>query len=240
MDIETISLKHRQVRSAIALSNVGVRLLELQCYAQAVDCLNEATILVGANGGSTGEDAVNRCLRHLSSPRPATKQVLLFEVLTATPDGFEQGDASALESVLDGAPSSFIGFPVRLEDSTNVAAKAILAHNHGIACHCLSRTLQRRSSARRIFSSSAKQSVQEACRGFQQLLACKSTLELYCLAIAALNSSVYVNQASSDESYEILVQLREQAMAMKGANLLCAILSASPAHDAKQVSAAAA
>jgi hypothetical protein len=143
MEIETTPLKRRQVRSAIALSNVGVRLLELQCYAQAVDCLNEATILVGANGGSTGEDAVNRCLRHLSSPRPASKQVLLFEVLTTTPDGFEQGDASALESVLDGAPSSFMGFPVRLEDSSNVATKAILAHNHGIACYCLSRTLQK-------------------------------------------------------------------------------------------------
>jgi hypothetical protein len=235
-------LNLRCYRSAIALNNVGVKLLERQCYSQAVDSLQHARALLmqsSSDANGCGEEHVNRALQHLSHPRPVKAAALLLEVLITTPDGSllhgeVPTDASALESVLEGAPCSHTAFPIRIEDClehSDTRQTSIVSHNLGIACFCLYKAIQgsrrqakaaqRFRQASLFFSQESSSSFLTSHLSYLQQQSCQrqqsESLELYCLSIAVLNSLIHVQRESSlldqaKESYCVLVKLRAAAL----------------------------
>ena len=127
----------RRYRSAIALNNTGVRLLERNCYAQAIEILKDASILIKSilrtkPSSSTklepnqgGEEFVHRAMRAMAQPAPATKNVIHLDVLTMMQDGIlvsgkgsetHSSSNTFLNSILDSVPCSSIAFPIRIED----------------------------------------------------------------------------------------------------------------------------
>ena len=134
-------MNRRRYRSAIAINNVGVRLLERQCYGQAVESLKDAAALMkailydvvegdGVKRPSSrphfegGEDLVQRSMLSLSNLKPSKKKAIYMDVLTAMEDGNivsgqvpETHSSSIVESVLEASPSSSMAFPIRIQDN---------------------------------------------------------------------------------------------------------------------------
>lgn len=145
--------------NGIILNNVGVRLLERRCYAQAVDCFEHASAIMNQIAFSTlltnlsrAEEHVNRSMRHLTYPQPSTVAIMIIEVLTTTEEGYlVKGECSApdfmvLDSVLGDAPTLHVAYPIRIEiccnplpvdNSLRKRQAAIVSHNLGIAFLCL-------------------------------------------------------------------------------------------------------
>ena len=246
-----LNLQNLRSRSALALNNIAVHLLERRCYPQAVESLKQAhklTFLTNTDNSSAtekissdsqyekderGQDHVNRALQYLSHPKQADRAALILEVLTATQDGtVVQGELSsnesALESVLEDAPSSHLGFLVRLEDDFGVLSerqKAIISHNFGIACFCLGKALKKRSAAKQFLETSCRLA-EEASHALLSYLgrmetSCKpenkdTVIQLHCLIVATLNSLIHSQQECSfkeqaHESYALLVHFRSEA-----------------------------
>lgn len=154
----------RQYRSALALNNMGVRLLERHCYKQAVETLRESTLLIKAVLKRTALDnevnnTVQMATKRYSQAKPSTKRNIVLQTLTMS-NGFlfennEEGCGSgACTSVLDDAPSSSVAFPILIEDDSlleqdswgeNISDEhivalytqaAIMFHNAAIASRC--------------------------------------------------------------------------------------------------------
>jgi hypothetical protein len=247
MKPEQQQLNLRCYRSAIALNNIGVKLLERRCVSQAVDSLEHALALMQSTSDANrcGEEHVNRALQHLSHPRPVKKAFLLLEVLIVTPEGSllygeVPTDVSALESVLEGAPCSHTAFPIRIEDClehSDTRQASIVSHNLGIACFCLYKAIrgsrkaqaaQRFRQASLYFSQESSSSLMSQLSHLQQQSCDRQqseSLELHSLCIAVLNSLIHVQRESSlldqaKESYCVLVQLRAVALEQDDYSLL--------------------
>jgi hypothetical protein len=268
------NLNLRRYRSAIALNNVGVLLLERQCYVQAVETLKHASAMLQSSAsqssasssssrGDSSERHVNRSLQHLSHPRPAKSAVLLMESLLSTSDGSliqgdsELTDASVLDSILEGAPSSYMAFPIRLEDCvslTNLNSSlnsnknsnsslnsnsfctqdALVSHNLSIALLCTAKSAFEKHNAteeltRRLLGGAIRFAQRSLSFWMQQLTdnSSSSLSELYCFAIASLNSLIQVLQESSSYAvdqaipcYDLLAQLRCSALEQQS-NTMC-------------------
>ena len=235
------SYSRRRTRSAIACNNIGVTLLNRQCYAQAADAFKQASLILAMSSGAMegGEAQANQCLTHLSQPRPS-KQVLVIETIhTSTLE-------DALPLLVESAPSSFTAFAISIEedDDFEPIRPAILAHNLGIAFYCTSLTLskrKRRSLAQRL-TDSAKQVAQQAMLHLEPKLTQEEpssrALSLYCLSMALLNSLIQAEKACGNkslDSYDLLVQIRDLALEYSDS-----FLTKSGRKDACVVAAAAA
>ena len=143
-------MDRRLYRSALAISNVGVRLLERQCYGQAVESLSHASALMKAilfeaiDADSAqrpsnrphfegGEDLVQRSMLSLANLKPSKKRAMYMDVLTAMEDGSivsgqvpETHPSSVAESVLQASPSSCVAFPIRIQDNLLLEMKGDL------------------------------------------------------------------------------------------------------------------
>jgi hypothetical protein len=237
----------RRYRSAVALNNAGVLLLERQCYIQAVDALKHASALLQSTSSEvdSGKIHVTRSLQHLSHPRPARKAVLLMEALISKADGSlvqgELTDASVLDSILGGAPSSYMTFPIRLEDCESVLEEgnpdssnfprqaAVVSHNLGIALLCRARTVAKHKKlTQRLLRGAIRFAQMSLCFWMQQLTDLQPdrlSPELYCFAIVSLNSLIQVFQENSQrdqaiQCYGVLAQLRFDALELLAVTFL--------------------
>jgi hypothetical protein len=136
---QTSILNCRRYRSAVAINNIGVRLLERKCYGPAVESfVNAAELMkiiilqndtapfsssrIQAHEG--GEDQAHRSMVSLGTTEPAKDAVLHLETLMATIDGAivsgempEALPSHCVTSVMTQAPSSSVAFPFRIEDN---------------------------------------------------------------------------------------------------------------------------
>jgi hypothetical protein len=120
-----------QYRSALALNNMGVRLLEKHCYKAAVETLRESTLLIKAvlkraaldkDLGSIN-NTVQMATKRYAQAKPSAKKIIVLQMLTMSngflfensDDGFRLGMCTA---VLDDAPSSSVAFPILIEDDS--------------------------------------------------------------------------------------------------------------------------
>jgi hypothetical protein len=133
-------LVRARYRSALAINNIGVGLLEKKCYAQAASVLKGATSLmnhvlnagcdedhsenaVEVSGG--GEDLVNEAMQQLAHPQAFGTTVLPLKVLTRVSGGGLIDDANndsvatAIQQSVHtgGSLCSSVAFPIRLEDT---------------------------------------------------------------------------------------------------------------------------
>ena len=184
---------------------------------------------------------MNRALQHLSYPRPTKKPILLLETLTLTSDGcLVKGEISSGESafdqILEEVPSSHVAFAIRIEDDCKTTATppqwATIAHNLGIACYGVSRSLRKSNKIGQRFGDA---SVHLAHSATGQLLNHLAALEhasmaptyqqgqtqyqadMHALLLAALNTLFHLQQEFSmttdaDESYGMLVHIRNEAL----------------------------
>jgi hypothetical protein len=128
------SLIERCYRSALALNNIGVQLLVLECYMQATETLRDAAAMmqavlvhtiVGNHGNiNSGEGLVDLAMQRLAQPKVTKPQVMILDVLTRVEDGtLRNGENQAgssiatLKCLLEAAPSSSVAYPIRLEDN---------------------------------------------------------------------------------------------------------------------------
>lgn len=140
-------------RSAIALNNVGVSLLQRRCYVQALEAFECAASLmpdslVKSAGAVNANDLVQRSLKQLTSAKPARREALIIEVLSVTPEGYLTLDSdhkssrrTVLERVLLDAPCASVAHVVRLESHFVPKQEAVATHNLAIACLCLAKVL---------------------------------------------------------------------------------------------------
>jgi hypothetical protein len=239
------SLTRRCYLSSVALNNIGVRLIERHCYEQAAETLNDAVTLIkrvlistDQNGHcDCGQGLAQTAMQRLMHAKAEATPAMPLEVFTRTTDGAlisdtTQEDFSA--SVLQSPLSSFVAFPVRLEDtmvgedlrdatSTRDLSiqVALVLHNLGIALLCQSKTDKAnahklRSLALRLFRRSYSALVKlhtswETNRGTGG-----RELGLPCLMIVVLNSLIPTLQKSlhhqkANELYTCLLQLRSYA-----------------------------
>ena len=141
MDNAATTLISRRYRSAIAVNNTSVRLLERQCYRQAVESLKDAAALMKAilfqssclpsspdsvaprlPVGEDGKEFVRRSLLSLARPQPTKTATMPLDVLTATQDGSVvagqvPSNTTVSDTVLQFTPSFPVAFPVRIEDN---------------------------------------------------------------------------------------------------------------------------
>lgn len=140
-------------RSATALNNVGVSLLQRRCYVQALEAFECAASLmpdslVEAASAVNTNDLVQKSLQQLTSAKPARREALIIEVLSVTPEGNLTLDSdnnssrrTVLETVLLDAPCQSVAHAVRLESHYVPKQEAVATHNLAIACLCLAKVL---------------------------------------------------------------------------------------------------
>jgi len=98
MDVDTeLSIRQRRYRSAVALNNIAIRLLELNCYSQAVEISYKATRLLKAAALSSvchgmddtggGKELTNAALQQLAHCEPWAQLIINMEVLATTTNG---------------------------------------------------------------------------------------------------------------------------------------------------------
>lgn len=117
----------RQYRSALALNNMGVRLLERHCYKQAVETLRESTLLIKAVLKRAAPDSelnntVQMATKRYAQAKPSSKRSIVLQTLTLS-NGFlfanNEGFGSCVaNSVIDDVPSSSVAFPILIEDDS--------------------------------------------------------------------------------------------------------------------------
>lgn len=212
----------RQYRSALALNNMAVRLLERHCYKQAAETLRESTLLIkavlkrAALDGEINNDTVQMATKRYAQAKPSTKRSMVFQILTMS-NGllFENNGSRFANSVLDDVPSSCVAFPILIEDDSllekdswddsirgdhNIVSlyiqAAIMFHNAAIAsrsCHQHKRALRFSRIAAEIFH-------QEQVHCPIASLAVQNTL------IRCLTDSGYTEEAA--ERYGELLEMR--------------------------------
>jgi tetratricopeptide (TPR) repeat protein len=156
-------LTRRCYLSAIALNNIGVRHMERQSYAHAVETLKDAIalvkrVLIPARKGDhcdndCGESLVQLAVQRLTQTKAGATPVMPLEVFTRASDGSLTSDKSQEDFstvALQFPPLSSVAFPIRLEgascmyDPEDLAPAqdlylqaAMMLHNLGIAMLCL-------------------------------------------------------------------------------------------------------
>ena len=128
---------HQSYQSAITINNVGVHLLERQCYGQAVESFKDAaalmkTILFDAIETNSGEptsqsdngaDLLQRSMLSLAHLKPSKKRAMHMEQLIAMEDGnvvsckVSETNTFFAESILEASPSSTVAFPIRIRNN---------------------------------------------------------------------------------------------------------------------------
>jgi len=96
MDMK-LSIRQRRYHSTVALNNIAIQLLELNCYSQAVEISYKATRLLRAAASSSvchgmddtdgGEELTNAALQQLAHREPRAQLIINMEVLATTTDG---------------------------------------------------------------------------------------------------------------------------------------------------------
>ena len=129
----TMEVTSQRYRTAVAVNNVGVEMLQRQCYRQAVATFRDAAALMKCIVSNSDENKDSFCsllpaqslesskhplqhaVRSLTHSKPTKTAALLIEVLTSTQDGTVFHNTT-LQSLLKASPSSSKAFPVRIED----------------------------------------------------------------------------------------------------------------------------
>lgn len=234
---DSLLRRQRCHRSSVALNNIGVSLLERHCYSQAAECFELAKSLLTTGPPDCGEEYVKTALVHLSNPNPSSTMEFIIETMTATSDGslsLQEGgscrnDDEVLESLLQGAPSSCVTFPIRIESSSDqldACQIAIMSHNMCIACQCLAKMLEGKATQdlSRKFRKASLRNARDSSNitlhlsTQLQMSSCQASfLELHCICIAVLNTLIQVQQDCSlrdqaQDTYGTLVEVRSAAL----------------------------
>lgn len=162
-DYLTMNAISRQYRSALALNNMGVRLLERHCYTQAVETLRESTLLIKAvlkraTLDSELSDTVQMATKRYAHAKPSARRRIVLQALTLSNgllfENSKEGFGSQCTSVLNDAPSSSVAFPILIEDDCLLekdawgeiisdelivalyTQAAIMFHNAAVASRC--------------------------------------------------------------------------------------------------------
>lgn len=204
-------------RACVSLSNMGVTLLDRQCYRQAQDTLHAAVTLMKCISRKTETPDVDivfdvqECLglatHRLLNPNPSDTYVPMMVVSTAAQDV----DVSAFDP--EGTMTPMM-YPIRTEVSTGSQANvelvsAILLHNLGIAYYCRAKAQQCPARAARLHK--------HATHFFRIALAVVSAYRLeearvtepLCLSMATMSSMARNLQAEGKlvETQQMLVRL---------------------------------
>lgn len=220
------SSKTRCNEVALFLNNIGIQFLLQDCYSQAVVTFQDAYFLIKrsllSHNVSTNDLQVimGRAFYNITNPRPEESSQLVLEVLEIGKDDDKLLVRNAncghvLQHILETAPSSFVAFPIQLQEQPISFLRqqvAIVEHNVAIAHFCRSKV------------SSSPSSLQEALRFFETaaftFLSMRQTsysdTRFLSLTIAILNSFLHVLQETERKEeilqcYEILGQCRDAA-----------------------------
>jgi hypothetical protein len=174
------SLTRRCYFTAIALNNIGVRHMERQSYAHAVETLKDAIalvkrVLIPIRKGDhcdndCGESLAQLAMQRLTQTKAGATPVIPLEVFTRASNGSLTSDKSQEDFstvALQFPPLSSVAFPILLEgancmvDPEDLATVqdlslqgAIMLHNLGIAMLCLGKA--DKSKARKMRSSALR------------------------------------------------------------------------------------
>jgi len=132
--LQSLSIRQRRYRSAVALNNIAIRLLELNCFSQAAEISYQATHLLKAAAlnyvlrhmeeTDGGEALTNTALKLLAHCEPQAKPSITIQVLTESTNGLlvrnDNQSPFTFEYLVSAQRSAETGkaaFPIRLEDS---------------------------------------------------------------------------------------------------------------------------
>ena len=217
----------RQYRSALALNNMGVRLLERHCYTQAVETLRESTLLIKAvlKRAALDSELSNTVLlatKRYAQAKPSARRRIVLQTLTMS-NGFmfensDEGYGShGCASVLNDAPSSSVVFPILIEDESLLekdawgesisdelivalyTQAAIMFHNAAVASRCCN---QHRRALR--FARIASEIFNQ-----DQLYFPIASLVVHNTLIRCLTDNGYTEEAA--QRYGDMIQIRETA-----------------------------
>lgn len=153
---------NQSYRSAIALNNFGVSLLERQCYQQAGETLKDAVSLIRSvtltETHLSLQEKMHAARQRLAKPQQDVRHaVVQVDVMTNT------ASANDMSSLLDDSPSCVVGsnrvFAIRVEDfdcdTTSEFISAILLHNFGLSYYCVAKTAKKGSTTERKYLNGA-------------------------------------------------------------------------------------
>jgi hypothetical protein len=140
------------LRTALALNNMGISLLQKHCYVQALETLCDAFSLIKSTvtdqkecqssfGAETAARKHQQALQRLARPMVCKRPVMIIEALI-----HEQSSDTARSILQETRSCKF--FAIRIEDVADISGcdesgglnleLAILSHNLGIAYFCIS------------------------------------------------------------------------------------------------------
>ena len=146
------SCNQSSYRSAIALNNIGVSLLELRCYQQASETFKDAVSLIKAftpQNDHSLQQTLHSARQRLAKPQPIRREVVEVDVVANTVS------PKALSSLLGASrcdSGSSRAFAIRIEDfgytTTSEFIASIILHNFGVIYYCLSKAAAAAAAAR--------------------------------------------------------------------------------------------
>lgn len=209
-------------RSALALNNMAVSMLERNCYEQAASTFKSAVSLVRCCAGTTEKheggwsEAIHAARQRHAKPRPDARADQRFQLDTI---GITVSTKDLLSMLILNPPGSSSATTlryIRVEDfdsdtTTFEMISAILLYNLGLSYYCLSKTFRNNSADQRKFQHGAAR----LCR-ISHSLFCKHHLdderESEVMILVVLRTLVAILQESQqcDDALSFAAMLRHR------------------------------